>query len=96
MPALRLLADSIPLELIRPRIDLGVEQERERPASRERITPHILFKMLVLQQLFDPSDEDPWFHAEHKHLFEEFVDIAAMNSIPAATADAFFPENFRK
>ena len=42
-------------------LDKGYSQERKSNADRKRIDPLILFKMLVLQQLFNLSDEEVEF-----------------------------------
>ena len=52
------LVESIPWESFRPLLDKGYSQERKSNAGRERIDSLILFKMLVLQQLFNLSDEE--------------------------------------
>jgi hypothetical protein len=49
-PVLRRLADSIPWESFRQLLERGYTQEHKR------IDPLILFKMLVLQQLFNLSE----------------------------------------
>jgi hypothetical protein len=49
------LTDSIPWQSFRPLLDKGYEHERKSNAGRKRIDPLILFKMLVLQQLFNQS-----------------------------------------
>ncbi|MCX5968303.1 MAG: hypothetical protein NTV57_11785 [Cyanobacteria bacterium] len=54
-PVLKSLVDSIPWELFRPLLDKDYEHERKSNAGRKRIDPLILFKMLVLQQLFNLS-----------------------------------------
>jgi hypothetical protein len=54
-PVLKRLADSIPWESFRPLLDQGHAQERKSNAGPKRIDPLILFKMLVLQQLFNLS-----------------------------------------
>ena len=57
-PVLKHLADSIPWESFRPLLEKGYEHERKSNAGRKRIDPLILFKMLVLQQLFNLIDEE--------------------------------------
>ena len=52
--------------------------------------------MLVLQQLFNLSDEELEFQASDRRSFEEFVGLGVMNSIPDATTIAFFRERLRK
>ena len=47
-----------------------------------RIDPLILFKMLVLQQLFNLSDEEVEFQVNDRRSFEEFVRLGVMNDNP--------------
>ena len=49
----------------------------------------ILFKMLVLQQLFNLSDEEFEFQVNDRCSFDEFVGLGVMNDIPDATTVAF-------
>ncbi len=75
---------------------MGYRQERKSNAGRKRIDPLILFKMLVLQQLFNLSDEELEFQINDRRSFEEFVGLGVMNDIPDATTVAFFRERLRK
>jgi IS5 family transposase len=95
-PILTRLAESIPWESFRFLLDKGYSQERKSNAGRKRIDPLILFKMLVLQQLFNLSDEEIEFQVNDRRSFEEFVGLGVMNSIPDATTVAFFRERLRK
>jgi len=95
-PVLRRLTDSIPWESFRPLLERGYTQDRKSNAGRKRIDPLILFKMLVLQQLFNLSDEELEFQVNDRRSFEEFVGLGVMNSIPDATTVAFFRERLRK
>jgi len=52
--------------------------------------------MLVLQQLFNLSDEELEFQVNDRLSFEEFVVLGVMNSIPDATIVAFFRERLGK
>ena len=54
-PTLATLSEAIPWEAFRPLLDQGYSDERKSNAGRKRIDPIILFKMLVLQQLFNLS-----------------------------------------
>jgi len=65
-PVLKCLADSIPWESYRPLLDKGYEHERKSNAGRKRIDPLILFLMLVLQQLFNLSDEELEFQVNDR------------------------------
>jgi len=95
-PVLTRLTESIPWESFRPLLDKGYIQERKSNAGRKRIDPLILFKMLVLQQLFNLSDEEVEFQVNDRRSFEEFVGLGVMNNIPDATTVAFFRERLRK
>jgi hypothetical protein len=95
-PVLKRLSESIPWESFRPLLDQGYALERKRSAGRKRIYPLILFKMLVLQQLFNIIDEELEFQVNDRRCFEEFVFLGVMNSIPHATTVAFFRERLRK
>ncbi len=95
-PVLKLLSDSIPWELFRPLLEKGYALERKSRAGRKRIDPMGLFKMLVLQQLFDLSDEELEFQVSDRRSVEEFVGLGVMNSIPDATTVSFFRERLRK
>ena len=52
----------------------------------------ILFKMLVLQQLHNLSDEELEFQVNDRRSFEKFVGLGVMHSIPDATTVALFRE----
>jgi transposase, IS5 family len=95
-PVLKRLSDSIPWDSFQPLLERGYTQERKSNAGRKRIDPLILFKMLVLQQLFNLSDEELEFQVNDRRSFEEFVGLGVMNNIPDATTIAFFRERLRK
>ena len=95
-PVLRRLSEAIPWETFRPLLEQGYTQERKSNAGRKRIDPLILFKMLILQQLFNFSDEELEFQVNDRRSFEEFVGLGVMNKIPDATTIAFFRERLRK
>jgi IS5 family transposase len=52
--------------------------------------------MLVLQQLFNLSDEELVFQVNDMRSFEEFVGLGVMNTIQYATTMAFFRERLHK
>ena len=95
-PVLPCLSESIPWEAFRPLLEKGYSQESKSNAGRKTIDPLILFKMLVLQQLFNLSDEEVEFQVNDRRSFEEFVGLGVMNDIPDATTVAFFRERLRE
>ena len=52
--------------------------------------------ILVLQQLFNLSDDETEFQVNDRRSFEEFVGLGVMNDISDATTLAFFRERLRK
>ena len=56
-PVLIRLSAQIPWDTFLPLLDRGYSLERKTNAEKKRIDPLILFKMLVLQQLFNLNDE---------------------------------------
>ena len=72
-PVLTCLSESIPWEAFRPLLDKGYSQERKSNAGRKRIDPLILFKMLVLQQLFNLSDEKLEFQVNDRRSLKNLL-----------------------
>jgi IS5 family transposase len=95
-PALTTLSETIPWESFRTLLEQGYIDERKSNAGRKRIDLLILFKMVVLQQLFNLSDEELEFQVNDRRSFEEFIGLGVMNSIPDATTVAFFRERLRQ
>lgn len=81
--------ESIPWESFPPLFDKGYAQERRSNASRRRIDPLILFRMLVLQQLFNLGDDETKFQENDCHSFEELFGLGIINDIPDTTTPAF-------
>ena len=63
-PTLERLAVAIPWEQFRPLLESAFKKEHKSPADRERVDVIVMFKMLVLQQLFNLSDEELEFENE--------------------------------
>jgi IS5 family transposase len=95
-PVLNRLSKSIPWKSFRPLLEHGYTHERKSNAGHKKIDPMILFKMLILQQLFKLSDEENEFQVNDRRSCEEFIGLGVMNNIPDATTIAFFRERLRK
>ncbi len=57
-PTQKRLSDSSTWESFLKTLEMSYIQERKWNAGRKRMDPLILFKMLVLQQLFNLNDEE--------------------------------------
>ena len=75
---------------------MAYRQERKSNADRKRIDPLILFTMLVLQQLFNLTDEDLELQVNDRRSFEDFVGLVVMNDIPDVATVTLFRERLRK
>lgn len=87
-PVLKRLSESIPWELFHSLHDRGYTQGRKINAGRKRIDLLIIFKMLVLLQVFNLSDEEIEFLVNDRRSFEEFVGLGVVNAIQDATRDS--------
>ena len=90
------LAATIPWEEFHPLLESAFAQERKSPAGRKRIDVIVMFKMLVLQQLYNLSDEEAEFQVNDRRSFEQFVGLDVMHSIPDATTVSLFREHLRQ
>ena len=72
------------------------EKDRKSPAGRKRIDVIIMFKMLLLQQLYGLTDEELEFQVNDRCSFEHFLGLGVMDSIPDATTVALFRERLRQ
>ena len=87
-----------------PLVDKGYSQKRKRNAERKRVDPLNLFKMLVLQQLFNLG-VGMAFRVQLKILSSRLIAVrplrnlpglGMMNNIPDATTVVLFRERPRK
>ena len=74
-PVLKGLSDSIPWESFRPLLERDCAYERNSHAGRKRIDPLNLLKILILQQLFNLSDEELEFQVNDRRSFD-VLDLA--------------------
>jgi len=95
-PSLERLSTAIPWEDFRPLLESFFQQERKSPVGCKRINVIIMFKILVLQQLHNLSDEELEFQVNDRRSFGRFVGLGTMYSIPDATTVALFKERFRQ
>ena len=95
-PSLERLKAAIPWEEFRPLLESAFAKERKSPAGRKRIDLIVMFRILVLQQLHNLSDEEVEFQVNDRRSFERFADLGVMHSIPDATTVALFREQLRQ
>jgi IS5 family transposase len=91
-PSLPRMKELIPWESFRPLLLQAYVQDRKSNAGRKPIDPVIMFRMLILQQLYNLSDEELEYQVNDRRSFEEFVGLGIMNSIPDAKTVWLFRE----
>ena len=74
-PVLKVLAETVPWRAFTPLLEQAYERDRKSNAGRKRIEPLVLFKMLILQQLFNLSDAELEFQVNDRRSFEEFIGL---------------------
>ena len=93
-PALSWLSQMMPWERFRPLLEEALRKEDS--AGWDRVDAMILFKMLVVQKLFNLSDEDLECEIEDRRSFKDFIGLEATGMVPDPTIVATFRETLRK
>lgn len=91
-PSLLRMKELITWESFRTLLNQGYAQDRKSNAGRKPIDPVMMFRMLILQQLYNLSDEQLELQVNDRRSFEEFVGLGIMDSIPDAKTIWFFRE----
>lgn len=86
----------IPWEMFLPTLNQIHEKERKSNAGRKPINPLILFKMLVLQQLYNISDEKLEYQVNDRLSFMKFLHLGIGDKVPDATTVWIFREQLTK
>ena len=79
-PSLERLKAAIPWQEFRPLLESAFAKERKSPAGRKRIDVIVMFRILVLQQLHNLSDEEVEFQVNDRRSFEKFAGLGIMHS----------------
>lgn len=89
-PLLSWLSELMLWEAFRLLLEKGYTQQRNSNAGRKRIAPLILFRMLILKQLFNLSDEEHEFQLNDNRSLEEFFVLGLISNSLDATTISFF------
>jgi hypothetical protein len=103
-PSLSRIKELIPWESFRPLLVQGYAQDRKSNAGRKPIDPVMMFRMLVLQQLYNLRNEEIEYQVNDRRSYcfaeadgyEEFVGLGIMDSMPYAKIVWFFRERLIK
>jgi transposase, IS5 family len=85
----------IPWEAFRPQLNLIHAKVRKSAAGRKATHVVVLFKMLVLQQLYNISDESLEYQVNDRLSFMQFLGFDLMSEVPDATTVWLFRKHLR-
>lgn len=83
-PILKWLNENINWQDFRPLLETIYDKERKSNAGRKPIDVMIMFKMLILQQMYAISDDELEFQVNDRISFMEFIGLGIEDQIPDA------------
>ncbi len=90
------LNQMVPWESLRPTLKKIREKPRKSKAGRKSLDEVLLFKMLVLQRLYNISDEDLEYQVNDRISFMQFLNLGLEDRVPDATTVWLFREQLQK
>lgn len=93
---LRYLNEMVPWEVLRPVLDQLPSKERKSHAGRKAIDLMVLFKLLILKQLYNLSNEEVEYQAHDRASFRRFLGLVGEAEIPDATTLDGFEQRLRQ
>jgi IS5 family transposase len=93
---LKHLDDIIPWHLFRDELEALYEKERKSHAGRKPIDVILMFKLLILQQLYNVSDEALEYQVKDRLSFMEFLNLGLEDRVPDATTVWLFRQRLKE
>lgn len=90
------LNDTIDWELFRPTLEKAREKDKKSPAGAEGYDVILLFKILILQSLYNLADEAMEYQILDRYSFSRFLGLHAASKVPDATTIWRFREDLSK
>lgn len=90
------LNQMVPWESLRPTLKKIREKPRKSKAGRKPLDEVLLFKMLVLQKLYNISDEDLEYQVNDRLSFMQFLNLGLEERVPDATTVWLFREQLQR
>ena len=90
------LAVEIPWELFRPLLEKVREKDRKSAAGRKPFDVVLMFKVLVLQTLYNLADEAVEYQIRDRLLFARFLGLEMYDSVPDGTTVWRFRERLKE
>ena len=90
------LKESVDWELFRSDLEIMREKERKSPAGRKPYDVVLMFKVLVLQSLYNLSDDAVEYQIRDRLSFMRFLDLCIGDRVPDAKTIWLFREELRQ
>ena len=90
------LSNAIDWEMFRSLLTKATRKERKGPGGRPAIDVLVKFRMLVVQRLYDLSDEELEFQVADRITFRAFVGLTLADDVPDAKTIWEFRETLQK
>ena len=90
------LDETVPWSEFRPLLEKVHDKPRKSNAGRKPIDVIVMFKMLVLQQLYNISDEDLEYQVNDRLSFMRFLGLTLVDSVPDATTVWLFRHQLKQ
>ncbi len=90
------LAEMVPWESFRETLDKVHQKERKSNAGRKPIDAVLMFKLLVLQKLYNISDEELEYQVNDRLSFMRFLGLGLEDVVPDGTTVWLFREELTK
>lgn len=90
------LNEMVPWEVLRQVLEQLPSQERKSKAGRKAIDLMVLFKLLILKQLYNLSNEEVEYQAHDRASFRRFLGLSGAAEIPDATTLDGFEQRLRQ
>jgi transposase, IS5 family len=76
------LKQLIDFEIFRPQLDTAFAKEKSSPAGRKPFDVVFMFKILILQRLYNLSDEQAEYQINDRHSFQRFLGLRLGGTVP--------------
>lgn len=90
------LNDTIDWQLFRPTLEKARKKDKKSPAGAEGYDVILLFKILILQSLYNLADEAMEYQILDRYSFSRFLGLHAASKVPDATTIWRFREDLAK
>jgi transposase, IS5 family len=90
------LNELISWDLFRPILEESRKKDRKNNAGRKAIDVILLFKMLILQQFYNISDEELEYQVNDRISFMQFLGLGLEDKVPDSTSIWLFREALKK